>query len=115
MCEGFGGVIRCGGQIVGRHPKMKVKETTDIVVFIPHTPEGILKERLQRRDAKMREAMGMWRVMFMEREGEVSEDFCADGGRRNVGEITVWCARQRQRGSARQGGICGVCGEVWEM
>ena len=69
MCEGFGGVIRCGGQIVGRHPKMKVKETTDIVVFIPHTPGGILKERLQRKDAKMREAMGMWRVMFMERGG----------------------------------------------
>ena len=37
MWEGFGGVIRCGGKRMGRHPT-KVKETPEVVVFIPHTP-----------------------------------------------------------------------------
>ena len=37
MWEGFGGVIRCGGKRMGRHPT-KVKETLEVVVFIPHTP-----------------------------------------------------------------------------
>ena len=40
-----------------------------MVVFIPHTPGGILKERLQKRDEKMREAMGMRKVKFVERGG----------------------------------------------
>ena len=53
----------------GRHPNEKVRETPEVVVFIPHTPGGILKERLQRRDEKMREAMGMRKVKFVERGG----------------------------------------------
>ena len=34
-----------------------------------HTPEGILKKRLQERDAKMVEAMGVRKVKFVERGG----------------------------------------------
>ena len=46
-----------------------MKETPDVVVFIPHTPGGILKERLQMKDENLREVMGMKKVKFVERGG----------------------------------------------
>ena len=45
------------------------REVPEVVVFVPHTPEGILKKRLQERDAKMVEAMGVRKVKFVERGG----------------------------------------------
>ena len=53
----------------GKEQREKVKEDPEVVVFIPHTPNGILKARLQEKDMRMREAMGMKKVKFVERGG----------------------------------------------
>ena len=66
----------------------QTKEEPEVVVFIPHTLNGILKTRLQERDAKMREAMGMRRIKFVER-GRTFREFCPNqtpGGRGSVGK-----------------------------
>ena len=59
-----------GGEKGERKEKSKQKEEPEVVVFIPHTPEGILKRRLQERDQKMVDAMGMRKVKFVERGGQ---------------------------------------------
>ena len=60
--------------------KKRVKEDPEVVVFIPHTPNGILKERLQEKDRKMVEAMGMRRIKFVEREGRPLKGVEGEGG-----------------------------------
>ena len=47
--------------------RRREKDTPYVVVFIPHIPQGILKNRLQEKDKKMMDAMGMRRVKFVER------------------------------------------------
>ena len=42
----------------------------EVVVFIPHTPNGVLKRMLQERDSKMVEVMGLRTVKFVERGGK---------------------------------------------
>ena len=78
--------------------KKRVKEDPEVVVFIPHTPNGILKERIQEKDRKMVEAMGMRRIKFVERGGRsLQRILCRSNPWREkkCGGRTVLYARQK--------------------
>ena len=98
MWEGFGGVTSSGGKRVGRHPKEKVKETPEVVVFIPHTPGGELKKRLQEVDDKLVQTKKLKRVKFVKRGATMFRGFCVGqthGRRSNVVMESVWCVELR--------------------
>ena len=53
------------------------KNEPEVVVFIPHTPNGELKERLQEEDMKMVSNLKVKRVKFVERGGKsIAEILC---------------------------------------
>ena len=82
----------------------KKKETPEVVVFIPHTPDGVLKRRLQEKDQKMVEAMGMRRVKFVERGGRSLQGLLCRSNpwrEKGCGDVKCLVCRSEVKGDCR--------------
>ena len=70
--EGGGGTKGKGGQHQKEEEKTKEKKEQreiETVIFIPYTPGGGLRKKLQEEDDLLTEMLGMKRVRFVEQGG----------------------------------------------